>query len=213
MSCWGYNVFDPSVSESVSPVFLVRATPLKLLNRILWNFVHVVTENKMFRCAYPQEILIKFFIGVTPFFNLEIWPKWKILLKQFVSTTSLKQLNRISTKLSKKHPCMKKRMDLGLFKWKGHTFLHQVIITKFQKYIHEIKKSSPSEPLGQFYNIYNYNHSSLKCRRCFQLISQNFLFYFLGAGAGVNSKKNSWKSIKTNIVVIAIICFKWNILL
>ena len=28
--------------------------------------------------------------------------------------------------------------DLGLFKWKGHTFLHQVIITKLQKYFHDI---------------------------------------------------------------------------
>ena len=30
MSCGGYNVFD----QSVSPVFLVSATPLKPLNRI-----------------------------------------------------------------------------------------------------------------------------------------------------------------------------------
>ena len=29
----------PSVSQSVSPVFLVSATPLKSLNRITWNFV------------------------------------------------------------------------------------------------------------------------------------------------------------------------------
>ena len=28
--------------------------------------------------------------------------------------------------------------DLSLFKWKGHTFLHWEIITKLQKYIHEI---------------------------------------------------------------------------
>ena len=31
----GYNVFDPSVSQSVSPVFLVSATLLKQLNIIL----------------------------------------------------------------------------------------------------------------------------------------------------------------------------------
>ena len=37
-----------------------------------------------------------FFLGVTPFLNLEIWPKWKILLKQFVSTTPLKPLKRTS---------------------------------------------------------------------------------------------------------------------
>ena len=34
-TCWStYYVFDPSVSQSVSPVFLVSATPLKSLNRI-----------------------------------------------------------------------------------------------------------------------------------------------------------------------------------
>ena len=60
-------------------VFLVSATPLKPLNRISWNFV--VMKDIMCRCAYPQEILIPFsFLGVTPFLNLEIWPKWKILL-------------------------------------------------------------------------------------------------------------------------------------
>ena len=31
-----------------------------------------------------------------PFLNFEIWRKWKILLKQLVSTTPLKPLNRIS---------------------------------------------------------------------------------------------------------------------
>ena len=47
--------------------------------------------------------------------------------------------------------------DLSLFKWKGHTFL--------EKYIHEIKKSSLLELLGQFYNIYNHNFS--KCTHWF----------------------------------------------
>ena len=77
-SCGEYNVFDPSVSQSVSqsvsPVFLVSATPLKPLNRISRNFV--VMKDIMCRWAYPQEILIPFlFLGVTPFLNLEIWPK------------------------------------------------------------------------------------------------------------------------------------------
>ena len=36
-----------------------------------------------------------FFLGVAPFLNLENWRKWKILLKQLVSTTPLKPLNRI----------------------------------------------------------------------------------------------------------------------
>ena len=47
----------------------------------------------------------------------------------------------------------------SLFRWKGHTFLH-CEITKLQKYIYEIKKSS-SELLGQFYNIYNHNFSQM----------------------------------------------------
>ena len=73
----------------------VSATPLKPLNRIFWSFV--VMKDIMCRCAYPQEILIPFFfLGFTPFLNLEIWPKWKILLKQLVSTTPLKLLNRIA---------------------------------------------------------------------------------------------------------------------
>ena len=37
-----------------------------------------------------------FFLGVTTFLNFEIWRKWKILLKQFVSTIRLKPLNRIA---------------------------------------------------------------------------------------------------------------------
>ena len=78
-SCGGYNVFDPSVSQSVclsgsqsvsqsvSPVFLVSTTPLKPLNRISWNFV--VMKDIMCRCAYPQEIL-------NPLFFAELRPFW-----------------------------------------------------------------------------------------------------------------------------------------
>ena len=74
----------------------VSATLLKTLNRIniSWNFV-VVTDIPC-TCAYPQEILINFFLGVTPFFYWDIWQKWKILLKQVVRATPLKLLNRIS---------------------------------------------------------------------------------------------------------------------
>ena len=73
----------------------VSATPLKSLNRITWNFV--VMKDIMCTCAYPQEILIQFFfLGVTPFLNLEIWRKLKILLKQLVSATPLKPLYRIA---------------------------------------------------------------------------------------------------------------------
>ena len=69
-SCGGYNVFypsvRPSVCQSVSPVFLVSATPLKPLNRISWNFV--VMKDIIRRCAYPQEMLIPiFFTELRPF--------------------------------------------------------------------------------------------------------------------------------------------------
>ena len=83
-----------SVSQSVNPVFLVSAAPLKLLNRISLNFVAM--KDIMCRCAYPQQILIPFFFSeLRPFLNFENWQKWKILLKQLVSTTPLKPLNRI----------------------------------------------------------------------------------------------------------------------
>ena len=62
------NVFDPLVSQSDSPVFLVSTTPLKPLNRISWNFV--VMKDIMCRCAYPQEILIQFiFSELRPFWT------------------------------------------------------------------------------------------------------------------------------------------------
>ena len=37
-----------------------------------------------------------FFLWITLFLNFEIWQKWKILLKQLVSATPLKLLNRIA---------------------------------------------------------------------------------------------------------------------
>ena len=71
------NVFYPSVS----PVFFVSATPLKLLNRIFRNFV--VIKDIMYRCAYSPGIFFK------------IFSKWNILLKQFVRATTLKSPYRI----------------------------------------------------------------------------------------------------------------------
>ena len=50
--------FDPSVS----PVFFVRATPQKLLNRTSWNFV--VMKYIKCRLAYLQGIVIQFFSWV-----------------------------------------------------------------------------------------------------------------------------------------------------
>ena len=93
-SCGGYNVFDPSVSQSVSPVFLVSGTPLKSLNRISWNFV--VMKDIMCRCISTAHFDSIFFWEQCPFLNFEIWRKWKVLLKQLVSTTPLKPLNRMA---------------------------------------------------------------------------------------------------------------------
>ena len=74
-SCGGYNVFDPSISQSISPVFLVSATPLKPLNRISWNFV--VVKDIPCRCAYLQEILIHFFSRNYALFELRNLTKIK----------------------------------------------------------------------------------------------------------------------------------------
>ena len=79
-----------SVSRSVRLVFFVSTTPLKTLNRMLCK--SVVTEDTMCKCAYSQEILIHFFLGIMPLLDLEIF----ILLKHFVGETPLKPLKRIS---------------------------------------------------------------------------------------------------------------------
>ena len=94
MSYGGYNVFDPSVRQSVSPVFLVNAAPPKPLNRISWNIVLI--KDLMCRCANAQNILMQFFSRSYALFELRNLVKWKILLKPFVSATSPKPLNRIS---------------------------------------------------------------------------------------------------------------------
>ena len=74
----GYNVFDPSVS----PVFLVQQNFLKLCSN----------KGIIIMCISTGNFDSIFYLGVTPFFNLEIWPKEKI---QFVSANPLKPLNRI----------------------------------------------------------------------------------------------------------------------
>ena len=51
-------------------VTIVSATSLKPLIPISWNFV--LMKHIMCSCAYPQEILIDFFLGITQFLNLEV---------------------------------------------------------------------------------------------------------------------------------------------
>ena len=43
-----------------------------------------------------RKFWFHFFLWITLFLNFEIWGKWEILLKQLVSTTPLKPLNRIA---------------------------------------------------------------------------------------------------------------------
>ena len=75
----------------------VSAIPLKPLNRISLNFVVM----KDIICIHVYMHIHRkfdsiFFLRSYPLLNLEIWPKWKILLKQFVSAPPLKPFNRIS---------------------------------------------------------------------------------------------------------------------
>ena len=63
------------VSQFVSPVFLVSATPLKPLKRISGNFV--VVKDISCRCAYPQGILINFFPRIYALFELRNLAKMK----------------------------------------------------------------------------------------------------------------------------------------
>ena len=75
-----------SVSQAISPsvLFFVSATPLKLLNRILWNFV--VMNDKLYKCAYLLKSLIHFFSsGNYALLNLKIRPKLIILLENWNS--------------------------------------------------------------------------------------------------------------------------------
>ena len=69
------QLVSQSVSQSVSPVFLVSATPLKPLNRISWNVVDI--KDIMCRYAYPQEILIPFFSRSYALFELRNLAKMK----------------------------------------------------------------------------------------------------------------------------------------
>ena len=89
-SCGGYNVFDlsvsHSVSQSVSPVFLVSPTPLKPLNKISWNLVAM--KDIMCRCAYPQEILIQFFFSEYALSKLRNLAKMKDTTETFCQHNS-----------------------------------------------------------------------------------------------------------------------------
>ena len=76
----------PSVSQSISSVFLVSTTPLKPLNRISGKFVGM--KDIMCWCAYPQEILIQFFFSELPLFELRNLAKMKDTTETFCQHNS-----------------------------------------------------------------------------------------------------------------------------
>ena len=90
-----YNVFHPTIRQSVSPsvlFFLFSATPLKPLNRISINFV--VMKDIMCRCTYPQEILIQFFFSeLRPFLTQKFGQKRKGTVCQRKSSETVQQNN------------------------------------------------------------------------------------------------------------------------
>ena len=65
------------------------------------NFVKLCSGEGQIpcRCAYSQDILIQLFMGVMPFFNLEIWPKLKILLTTVLQRNSTESAQHNIVKL------------------------------------------------------------------------------------------------------------------
>jgi hypothetical protein len=93
--CWSYAHLNLKISPNILLKQLVSATPLKLLNRISWNLVG--SKDTICSCASYQEIFISWILWELCPFDLKI--SRNILLKQLVSTTPLKLLNRISWNL------------------------------------------------------------------------------------------------------------------
>jgi hypothetical protein len=70
---WGDILF---LSCRLSVTQFVSATPLKLLNRISWNLVHVGSKDTICSCAYYQEILIAWIPWELCPFELRNFPKF-----------------------------------------------------------------------------------------------------------------------------------------
>jgi hypothetical protein len=90
--CGRYAPLNLKISPNILLKQLVSATPLKLLNRISWNLEG--SKDTICSCAYYEEIWSPKLCGSYATLNLKIFPN--ILLKQLVSATPLKLLNRIS---------------------------------------------------------------------------------------------------------------------
>ena len=84
-SCVNHSV-SPSISPSV--LFFVSATPLKLLNRILWNCE--VMKDKLYKCAYLHESLIHFFF---------FWELCPIKLRNSAKINYITEKLKLSTEL------------------------------------------------------------------------------------------------------------------
>ena len=108
----------PSVSQSISPVFLVSATPLKPLNRISWN--SVVMKDIMCRCAYPQEILIQFFSRSYSLFELRNLTKMKDTTDTVCQRNSSETAEQNFVKLCSYEG-----------RYEGHSFLQEMLIWSF----------------------------------------------------------------------------------
>ena len=79
-----------------------------------------------------------FFLEVSPFLNFENWRKWKILLKQLVSTTPLKLLNRIAWKVVVMKDIMCR-----------YAFLQEMLVDPFEEqFISPFLSDCPSLMLG-----------------------------------------------------------------
>ena len=71
---WELCPFELRIFRNILLKQLVRATPLKLLNRISWNLVG--SKNTICGCAYYQEILISWILwGLCPL-ELKKFPKY-----------------------------------------------------------------------------------------------------------------------------------------
>ena len=113
-SCGGYNVFDPlsvvrqfvcssvslSLSKSVSLSVLVFIYLFFLSAQLLWNRLTEFLETLYLWRTYCIQTHVHrkswfiFFWKIMPLLNLKIRPLLDILLKQFVSVTPLKPLNK-----------------------------------------------------------------------------------------------------------------------
>ena len=93
--CGSYAPLNLNFSEIYFWSSLSAQLLLKLLNRISWNLVG--SKDTICSCAYYEEIFISWILWELCPFELKI--SRNLILKQLVSATPLKLLNRISWNL------------------------------------------------------------------------------------------------------------------